>query len=131
MCRNYSREETIWRNMVRMKDLFPIFTKLFVPNKGHVNFKTQKKMLSMSWWKIETLCWSASMNEYALNYLPASSYCCSAHCALWQKKFLFDVADRWVASKKTVVYAQCAMTLFYCWQKLAKCHDLNCNLMTL
>ena len=45
MCRNYSREETIWRNMVRMKDLFPIFTKLFVPNKGHVNFKTQKKCL--------------------------------------------------------------------------------------
>ena len=24
---------------------FPIFTKLFVPNKGHVNFKTQKKCL--------------------------------------------------------------------------------------
>ena len=55
----------------------------------------------------------------------------AVHIVHYDKKVLFDVAYRWVASKKTVVYAQCAMTLFYCWQKLAKCHDLNCNLMTL
>ena len=58
----------------------------------------------MSWWKIETLCWNASMNEYALNYLPASSYCCSAHCALWQKKkfCLMLQIDGWRAKNSCI-----------------------------